>query len=305
MRSLGVTANRLHRSVAPGNAMFSWIVIGGLTALMMVVLTGCFAPAEFGATADPRGGSPDALSLAANATRPDLFRLETCAAIGTSTYWPSGTNPAQVPPEWQPPIDPFTQIRVIGFACDNMSWGETSRPLIVVFELHDRFRAPPECTEGRKGPMMMLNQMLVNDPEIALQLHESFGLPARHAEISFWPAQGLVGLDSWQWNVTGEEASSLSIHTTTEGRFESSTTDRWFWIDGARANFGDVHYEYETTNDESRVTTGEMAAPMLYHEAGFKDYAAYGATLRNAFFEVKGTRFLDLQCWEPAEAGPQ
>ncbi|MCA1811727.1 MAG: hypothetical protein LC623_06915 [Halobacteriales archaeon] len=257
-----------------------------LLFLASAALSGCSgAPADStapGTTLPPSASGtvappplPSGLSMPTNGTLPRL-ELTNCTAFqGQSQPFPSGSAPGEAPPGWEPDSAPAqSSVFLDGYECRRIHLGPLERgPLRLLVESHNHANMQQPCLDAaQQTDATIVHLVLVNDTALAALLHDRFGLPAVHAQIS----AAALGADlsttpldvrleqmAWAWSTAGNATSTLNFTAAPLTEPYASST-RLFWQRGSGLGRLDIAYPVQDgpvlTDPEAY---GTMQPPML------------------------------------------
>jgi hypothetical protein len=245
------------------------------------------APSE---TADGSNGASPPLSTQWNH----------CHGGDTAFTWAGDTGPGKPPGNWSKGQGEGSDVLLMLLTCERFSWGPFERPVTFVAETHNNIAPPQECRQGPWEYYYALNALYVNDSQVAQYLQETYGLPAKHANITVTDASFANYRNTyWHWAPDGGSTSWLNISEVNV--YAQGITDnwRWAWISHAHVYFLD--WISVNIQDEGTVylTPGSKQAPMLYYGHGPDPYMGHGDFLPTADITGQIQIFGDEECKQP------
>lgn len=273
-----------------GKTMRAW-----LSFVAFVVLPGCLGPSN-----QPQP-EPDLPDSEPHTIADDRFLLSGCEGVATIYDVPQPLMPAGPPNGWEEGNE-VAEVHILIYVCERISTGPFERgPIAMMRQYHENVVAPAKCAEGSYDRLRILPHMWFDDPEVASYLNETYGMPARYAEIKVSDtAVAIAGTTRWTFGLPGLEASYLEIQNSTPrdgptGRF----IDRLFW-ENLSGGVSYLEFNDKRTSSQYNVhVSGKLYPPIVYSTLEFNDYANLGTPEYDSEVVGKFVQFSDTECKKP------
>ena len=181
--------------------------------------------------------------------------------------------------------------------CKRVHWGEFERPMILLFEVHDKV-APPSSCEGGPFPWI-IHSVWSSDPEFATFLASSYGLNTRFA--SFRVERSEVGdtlTTKWTWQAEGSAASEMQVLTAMSmpNNLPHTIDLRYAWDNGQGISIIEYNETATVPSSAEQYGTGTFAAPMMHETAGVATIAGTADEIIEANVSGSIRIFGDYKC---------
>ncbi len=226
-----------------------------------------------------------------------------CSGGNTGFIWPESTGPGDTPPGWEGQADGAfgSTVGIFLVECERLSWGPFERgPIRMVWELHDRFRAPAKCSEGNYTLMWVLASMWFDDKDVAKYVGETYGAPTQYSPIDVRYANASIRHEAtWTWGLEGHPASSLAFAQFDSPPNGVRIVDEIAWAHNTTVTLLTLDTISHNVQGQQVLAPGEMHYPMLYAQTGQTDYLGTADYWDSVELSATIRQFGDLQCEQP------
>ena len=268
-------------------------------ATCSVLLGGCVEPESAGSSLAP-SGIPN--SFATASTEPRTVAFEECHGMGTLFAYPRDSGPGQPPGNWSKTKSWRSEIMMLFYECNEVSWGPFQRgPIRFIWETHTNLNAPENCRTGEYTHVAALHALWVDDAELATYLNDTYGMPTRYATIAAHDNRtGGIQRAQWRWGIQGNPESSIQFSQAivTPGPVDHS--DRLVWFQGDTTLWVlTLNQTLTYSNGQTALTPGTLRPPTLYASSGSEDYVGRGSADLGAILSASIAKFGDSACAQP------
>ena len=226
------------------------------------------------------------------------FRLDQCSGIVTSRPVPAATLDAQRPDGWERGT-PTANVALDFHSCKRLMVGPFERgPLTIMFELHSSHTAPADCTNGDYTSSFIVNQIWLDDPEIAAWL-ANHSLNAKFAAFDWQSSEGPAEIVVHTLSFEGNSVRTSYQHSNST---RESDTDRLFWPTPRGVSYLDLHRELSFNGQFPRTFTGEFSNPLLYAQFAGPVTVGAGGFYESSSFDGAFHHFEGSECQLEVEA---
>lgn len=299
------------------NAMQAGRVAALLAILVAATLAGCLGSKDSSeqdgsAVPNPQAGSsstdPGSMTSGPGSTIPTVpaqgLFLTNCVAWDAFRNYPPGLAPGIRPKGWGPNMeDPVVAVSLFGFRCERMALNRFERgPFYLLLDTHGNAAVPADCASNQSGvtPLRILQNLVVNDAEVASYLETTYGVPVWTAAFTESDRDlGASALRTWTWAAESQAPSTMTIPDSKQAGNIPTLYERLFWPRGEGIAALELILDEEgpATN---LAANGTIQPPLLLAQDTGGTFAGQGDWRTNVQGAGKFTIYNDLFCKEPA-----
>lgn len=281
----------------------------------LVLLAGCVGPVDPPATSIHTTAASSTSASVFTETAPPTMppvpdradpaglvpELSDCWGLETAMEFPGHSNPGEPPADWGPHRGFGSDLLMMFYECNRMSWGGYERgPVRMMWETHSNFGVQPKCDNEDRTTIDVLSALFIDDLHLARFAQDELHIRTQAADFTMVKTE-TAGLTTTavSWTVGGNVSRLEHRDHPGLGSGDYVHAQRMLWVHGNTTYALQLDKVRHFGNGNTMAIHGNVEAPALYAKSGTTTYASFGNPVHAMEVTATLDRYGDWRCEQP------